>query len=132
MRTRKWKYIAYRPTREQLSAMKNGEVDRAYNLSGRLHSETIMRNYPHYFAPDQLYDLENDPDEQINLATDPTYAGVLAEMQARLERYLDSFARPFDLSVDEFLTSDVYSELIGATLQDDRIYKTYWYLQQAY
>jgi hypothetical protein len=91
-----------------------------------------MRNHPHHFAPDQLYDLQDDPGEQTNLATDPVYADVLAEMQAHLSTYLDGFARPFELSIDEFLTSDVYDELTQATLADDRMDHTYWYLQHAY
>ncbi len=52
-------------------------------------------------------------------------------MQARLSTYLDGFARPFELSIDEFLTSDVCDELTQATLADDRIYHTHWYLQHA-
>lgn len=35
-----------------------------------------------------LYDLENDPDEFVNLAADPEYASVLNMMQNRLESYL--------------------------------------------
>ncbi len=35
---------------------------------------------------DELYDLQNDPQEQINLARDPAYAPLLAEMTARLKK----------------------------------------------
>jgi hypothetical protein len=87
---------------------------------------------PNFFAPDQLYDLKADPGEQINLAADPAYAGVLAEMQARLGRYLQGFARPFALDVDPFPTSEAYKALASVTLADDRIYKSYWYVQHAY
>lgn len=41
----------------------------------------------HYFDKDQLYDLENDPQELKNLAYNPQYAGVLAQMKAELRRY---------------------------------------------
>jgi arylsulfatase A-like enzyme len=132
VRTRRWKYIAYRPTPEQLNKMRNGEVKQAYNLSGQLRPQTAMRNYPHYFAPDQLYDLENDPDEQINLAADPDYAEQLAEMKALLSHYLDRFVHSFSLEVDAFLTSEAYQRLVEAALADDRIYHSYWYLQHAY
>jgi arylsulfatase A-like enzyme len=132
VRTKKYKYIAYRPTREQIESMKTGKVNCAYNLSGRLRSQTVMRNYPHYFVPDQLYDLESDPREQTNLANNPQYEDILNDMKARLKRYLDNFAHPFDLAVAPFLTSDAYDALVKETLQDDRIYKTYWFLQHAY
>jgi arylsulfatase A-like enzyme len=132
VRTHRWKYIAYRPTRERLAAMKEGSVDRAYNHSGRLAPTATMPNYPHYFAPDQLYDLKADPGEQTNLADDLAYAEVLAEMQARLQSYLEGFKRPFDLSVDPFLNSEAYQALTEVTRADDRIYRTYWYRQNAY
>jgi hypothetical protein len=112
--------------------MRNGNVGMAYNLSGGLHSTVIMRNYPNYFAPDQLYDLENDPAEQTNLAADPSHARTLADMQERLRKYLSGFARPFDLALDGFLTTDAYERLTKATLADDHVYKTYWYTQHAY
>ena len=38
--------------------------------------------------PDQLFDIENDPGETRNLATDPKYATVLAQMKAELKRHL--------------------------------------------
>ena len=132
VRTKRWKVIAYRPTPEQVNAMKSGHVSQAYNHSGRPRAQTAMRNYPHYFAPDQLYDLENDPGEQVNLATGPEYAQRLAEMQALLITYLDRFEHAFPLEVDPFLTSKAYQELVEAALADDSIYHTYWYLQDAY
>ncbi|MEM0913722.1 MAG: sulfatase-like hydrolase/transferase [Planctomycetota bacterium] len=44
---------------------------------------------PHYFDRDQLFNLNEDPDETTNLADDPRYAEKLAEMQAVLKTYLD-------------------------------------------
>jgi hypothetical protein len=38
------------------------------------------------FDSDDLYDLEADTHEMINLATDPAYAGVLREMATRMWR----------------------------------------------
>jgi hypothetical protein len=33
----------------------------------------------------ELYDLDEDPDEMINLINNPDYAEVLADMKVRLE-----------------------------------------------
>ncbi len=40
-----------------------------------------------------LYDLENDPDEFVNLAANPEYAAVLAMMRSRLESYLQKLPK---------------------------------------
>lgn len=39
-------------------------------------------------VPEELYDLENDPDEIRNLAGDPAYAGILAEYRKVLDRWI--------------------------------------------
>ncbi|MCM2450904.1 choline-sulfatase [Agrobacterium vitis] len=49
--------------------------------------------------PDQLFDLENDPQELTNLAADPAYADVLADFTAKREARWD-MAR-FDAAVRE-------------------------------
>jgi len=41
----------------------------------------------HFFDPDQLCDLENDPTELVNLADRPEYASVLKDMKRRLRQY---------------------------------------------
>ncbi|MEX2501347.1 MAG: sulfatase-like hydrolase/transferase [Trueperaceae bacterium] len=38
------------------------------------------------FAEDELYDLEGDPHERVNLANDPGHAGLLRELAARMWR----------------------------------------------
>ena len=38
---------------------------------------------------EELYDLENDPDEVVNLAKDPAYAGVLNEMREALAGWIE-------------------------------------------
>ena len=57
---------------------------------------------PRLLAPEQLYDLRNDPVEQTNLAADPAYASVLHDMQglmvARMERYNNPLLRKYDVS----------------------------------
>jgi len=38
---------------------------------------------------EELYDLENDPDEVVNLAGDPAYADVLSEMREALAGWIE-------------------------------------------
>lgn len=42
-----------------------------------------------YFAPDQLYNLEKDPLESTNVASDPEHAAVLRKMKALMSSYLE-------------------------------------------
>ncbi len=50
-----------------------------------------------FFDPDQLYDLEADPIEEINLAGDAEYEKVLEEMKAEMQKYLDDLPGKFEL-----------------------------------
>lgn len=45
-------------------------------------------SYPGYFDRDQLYNLNQDPREQNNLAGNPEYAAKLAEMKAEMQKKL--------------------------------------------
>ena len=51
--------------------------------------------HPCYFDPDQLYDLEKDPGEKTNLAGNPKYEELLAELKRELVRYLNELPGPF-------------------------------------
>ena len=125
VRTSRWKYIAWRMPRGMMEKFESGELDELRThydntkrpLSDLLHASLVTATllaYPHYFEPDQLYDLENDPYEQHNLVADEKYADVLKDMRARLRKYLDSFSRPFDLDNKcEFFFSDRFKELKG-------------------
>jgi len=50
---------------------------------------------PGYFDKDQLYDLDADPDEMVNLATDPQFQGVLADLREEMSKYLDNLPGKF-------------------------------------
>jgi len=51
--------------------------------------------FPHYFDPDQLYDLEADPCEQNNLAGDPACAPILADLKEKLRKKLRGLPHSF-------------------------------------
>jgi len=59
------------------------------------HERKSMRAAPHFFDADQLYNLSEDPNEQRNLAADPAYAAVLAELRRELAQKLQAVPGPF-------------------------------------
>jgi arylsulfatase A-like enzyme len=52
------------------------------------HEKVAFGSYPHFFDPDQLYDLQSDPREQHNLADDPRYKQVLEDLKQELRKFL--------------------------------------------
>ncbi|MCF7847270.1 MAG: sulfatase-like hydrolase/transferase [Kiritimatiellales bacterium] len=48
-----------------------------------------------YFDPDQLYDINKDPDELENLAANPEYKAVLEKMQAEMKKHLANLPGSF-------------------------------------
>ncbi|MCS6859402.1 MAG: sulfatase [Abditibacteriales bacterium] len=95
--TERWKYIALRYPPQRQKAIQDGTLGRPpYHLDTSLGlQQRAHKAHPHYFDADQLYDLQNDPDEQVNLANDPQHAKILEEMKGRLAEWLKSFPRPF-------------------------------------
>jgi arylsulfatase A-like enzyme len=47
-----------------------------------------------YDFKQELYDLVNDPDERKDLAQDPEYADVVAELSTRLDEFFTDYANP--------------------------------------
>ena len=50
---------------------------------------------PGFFDAEQLYDLEADSEENINLVNDPEYAQKRIEMRKELKAYLDELPGQF-------------------------------------
>lgn len=114
----KYKYIAFRLPDNVLEQMKSGETEYAPNYLNtfkQAHSHIAMKYQPHYFDPEQLYDLESDPYEMNNLAYNPEYQDVLQIMKDSLKVILETFDHPFDLAVPEFMTSDAYQKMAERT-----------------
>lgn len=123
--TRKWKYIAFRiPPSEHVPREKRIALQERYRRrkqekdaleesfkidenapvthlglvpggSGTEQGNALKHYAKNYFDPDQLYDLENDPEEQNNLADNPKYVNVLREMRFLLKEHLDNVPGTF-------------------------------------
>ncbi len=88
VRTPRWKYIAVRYPPEIQDRITSETRDQ-FNFSGEMAQDRYRgdEKFPGYHDADQLYDLENDPEEQVNLFNDPTYAEIVREMRAYLTGY---------------------------------------------
>ncbi len=53
------------------------------------------KRYPHYADADQLYDLKNDPNEQVNLYNHPDYQEVVKTMRKELKKHIQSIPGSF-------------------------------------
>jgi arylsulfatase A-like enzyme len=93
----RWKYIAVRYPPPMQQAIRDGALGRKpYHMDVCFDlEERAAAAHPGYWDADQLYDLEKDPQEKVNLASGPQHAQTLAEMKARLKTCLAPFARPF-------------------------------------
>jgi len=52
-----------------------------------------LPNVPGFELYDELYDLEADPGETMNVVDDPAYSDVVADLSARIEAYFATYAR---------------------------------------
>lgn len=60
----------------------------------RSHDWKYVERYALGYGPDELYDLRQDPGEQVNLVGDPAYAETEAALRARLGDWFARYARP--------------------------------------
>ena len=101
--TTDWKYIAVRYDQNSLDRISRGERFKSwggittmlpyYTRNSHLGYHACLTN-PHYFEPDQLFDLVNDPEEKLNVFS--AYSPKSIEMQDMLKKKLKTFEnRPY-------------------------------------
>ncbi len=98
VRTKNWKYIAVRFTKEQVEEIKGSSLrDLPKNMSyfGRMGIGVRGASNPNFFDADQLYYVQEDPGERKNLAHEPKHKERLEKMKALLTERLKEFDRPF-------------------------------------
>ncbi len=106
VRTDKWKYIAVRHGSDrfaEIQAAKRLNMPQKLAYVGNMKRVTgLLRERPNGYDLDQLYNLENNTDEDDNLAynSDPDIQAKLTEMKGILTTYLVAQGRPFGEFVD--------------------------------
>lgn len=98
IRTRRYKYILNLahplpfPFASDLyaSATWQAVLQRGVKEYGRRKVEAYLHRPRH-----ELYDLEKDPDEAVNLAEEPQYADILAELQGKLQTWQEKTKDPW-------------------------------------
>ena len=88
----KYSAIRYPPDVVDNFLQKHGSAGRSY-LPRPAGAEA--HTFPHFFADDQLYNLADDPFEQINLAPLPEYTGKITDMCEVLKMFLHRLPHPF-------------------------------------
>lgn len=84
VRTKEYKYI-----RNYSDIAKGLDQCNHMEWAHRLADEFPNQPWKSPRAPEELYDLKRDPDEQVNLVEDPVYAGALEEMRSLLDRHME-------------------------------------------
>ena len=105
--TERYKYIALRYPKAVQEKITD-ENRKEYNWQGNAwinYKEDFPKDaighlpvyvkFPGYYDYDQLYDLEKDPMETVNLAGDSAYKGVLEDMKKKLREHIKSTGQVF-------------------------------------
>jgi hypothetical protein len=72
-----------------------GQLEMVPGGGGAEHAAYLSQ--PNFTAPDQLYDLINDPEEKHNLINDPKHAKRLKDLQNELNNYTKTLPGKFIL-----------------------------------
>lgn len=117
----RYHFVAFRPPQSVLDQMEKGEIeyaaDQAWGNYRNVFGDLNAPFKPGYFDADQLYDLESDPFERVNLAYHPAYREKVKEMKGELEKIVKTFERPFPVKTPAFMESEKYAELVAKRKQ---------------
>jgi len=89
IRTTRWKYIR-NYSDDAVGLDQCAHMEWAHRLS-----ELPRQGWKRPRVPEELYDLERDPNEQQSLAVDPASAAVLAQMRGRLDAHMLETRDPY-------------------------------------
>lgn len=116
IRNDRWKYITLRYDDETLEGIEEERLEQLPNHLGIRITEGSVYQRTDYFASDQLYELQQDRYENINLANHPDYQDVLAEMRQELTRVLETFQHSYPMEINGIHGSEKYRKLAQDSL----------------
>ncbi len=92
------------PGKSFAQALLGNEIERDDVIFHEFENTRMIRNdewkytWRHPEGPDELYNMQGDPDERVNLAESPEYASVVAELREQLGEFFSQYADPgYDL-----------------------------------
>ena len=98
LRLEKWNQERRRKHIEIVTEDPSAPFSHLTALPGGGHAESRSTgSYPSYYDRDQLYNLEDDPEEQVNLAGNPEYQAKLREMKDALNKITNKLPGQFNL-----------------------------------
>jgi len=115
----RWRYIAFRYPESVIAEMESGRLTMPPTFQGYTEGPFgpyNIKNKPHYFEPEQLYDLERDPCERQNLAYDPACEHVREKMRSLLHSVTDTLPGPYRHDTPPFMRSMHYQRLVQKRL----------------
>ncbi len=126
--SKKYKYIAMRFPGFVMDSLEKGKSNVITHFGSRIQAHGLIASRYHegYFSADQLYDLENDPWEQNNLAARPEYQPVLEEMKSALNGFLTGLDPDFRLEDTSFVSNPVYIMKVKNTLETGLSAISWW------
>jgi len=119
VQTERWKLVSVRYRAAEIARMKSGKTELALGHLGRPGGQGAAYHQCYYDA-DQLYEIQQDRGEQMNLVDHPDYADVLAEMKGHLQRFTEAFEHPYPLEPDPFQRTEQFRGLVRAAQERDR------------
>lgn len=110
-----WRYIAFRYPESVIEQMEKGTLDIPPSLQAYDEGPFCDYNFinkPHYFDPEQLYNLDADPFERHNLIHDPACTEILKELREMLHRITDTLPGPYRHDNPDFQSSLKYHRMV--------------------
>jgi arylsulfatase A-like enzyme len=117
-----YKYIAIRLPEWLIAKAGSGEMRWLTVGMGSetgAHAAFSQLAYPGYYDADQLYDLQSDPYELVNLWSHSEYAASRARLAKALQRQARTFDQPFPAPAQPFFASETYRILTERTRREN-------------
>lgn len=86
LRTNKYKYIR--------NFEDGPKVYLPFDIHQSLSGQVVRKDYYVPNTSEELYDLENDPFEQLNLVDDEKYIEILRDCRAKVQRWMEESSDP--------------------------------------